>query len=315
MVSFFDKINPFKFYLEIRKISFYQGVIKPFFAYYQITPDNDYWTKEKIIALKYRLVMLSCFLSIILSYYIIANKTSYASTINEGYNNLSLGINELKKDFPLRIYAYIHFFFSQEKNFKKENFEKAITSTSFVPSVTSLIKKDLQNGSAELGGIIFFKKESFNFVVLESSFLEVARDIQKSINNEDLLRVKFVQYREEIEKRFGENLAIKSINRWIEREPENIEAIKRYLQFSVFLSNYSYFLDEDTLMEEFYGNYRGSYIGNFHVHRYGDPVSDVDLESSFLEDKFVIISKNKNNFEFVWLRKGEIYIKSEYVFD
>ncbi|MCK5535598.1 MAG: hypothetical protein KAI79_02160, partial [Bacteroidales bacterium] len=182
---------------------------------------------------------------------------------------------------------------------------------SFNTDIAQLIGRDLRNGSAELGGVIFYKDNALKFVVLESAFLPVVRNILISLDNEDTMIIAFKRYKNEVEKRFGDDIAIEAFNRWFVRDPGNLLAIKKYLQHAVFLSNYSYFLDIDSVMEQFYGYSQGSYIGNFHIHRYGDPVSQVDLDGSIIEDKYVIISKSNKKFQIARLKNGEMYFMSE----
>ncbi|MDA3840253.1 MAG: hypothetical protein PF572_04130 [Patescibacteria group bacterium] len=223
-----------------------------------------------------------------------------------------VGGKELSKDFPLRIYSYVHFWYNQKNDLSKKNFIDTFLDTGFNANVAQLIRNDPQNGSAELGGgIIFHRNNKLNFITIESAFLPIAREIKTSLENESLLIPNFKKYKGEIEKRFGDDLAIKSFNRWFVREPGNLLAIKKYLQHAVFLSNYSYFLDIDSVMEQFYGSYHGEYVGNFHIHRYGDPVSDIDLEGSKIEDKFVIISQSNNKFQIAWLRESKTFYISE----
>ena len=302
-------INPIIIFKEIRNLSFYEAVLKPCPAY--LKTDNNYWSESNKIALKYRLVFLFCLLLIANSFYLLSNKLTFTQEIRKNYKELFIGGEELSKDFPLRIYSYLNFWYSFKDDLKKSEIENAFLKSSFKPNVASLIRRDLNIGSAELGGIIFYKNNELKFVTLESAFLPMATDIKNSLQNNELLLSKFVKYKSEIEKRFGDDMAIKGFNRWFKREPGNMIAIKKYLQHSVFLSNYSYFLDIDSVMKQFYGLSQGEYIGNFHIHRYGDPVSQVDLDGSLVEDKFVIISQSNKKFQIVWLRKGKIFYTSE----
>jgi hypothetical protein len=64
-----------------------------------------------------------------------------------------VGGKELSKDFPLRIYSYVHFWYNQKNDLSKKNFIDTFLDTGFNANVAQLIRNDPQNGSAELGGV------------------------------------------------------------------------------------------------------------------------------------------------------------------
>ncbi len=313
MRNFFSLLNPFRVISNIKDISFFDGMIKPFAEYLAFKKKGEYWNKENKLALKYRLVFFFSLLLIVNSVYLISNKKTFTEEVQENYQKAILGTRELSKDFPLRIFSYINFWYRAKDDLSLFELKDAFENPLFISDVSGLIEKDLRNGSAELGGIIFLKNKKLNFIVLESAFLSVAKDIEKSLSNEKDFLKKFELYKPEIEKRFGDDLAILALNRWLKRDPGNKDAKKRYLRHSIMLSNYSYFLDIDAVMEQFYAFDIGDYLGNFHIHRYGDPVSQVDLEGSIIEDKYVIISQSNKKFKIAWLKNGKInYISKQF---
>ncbi len=319
MKNILSFVNPFKVISEVRALSVRQAFIDPISSFFKLLPANSPEHKRTKASRKYRIVAGLCIISLLLSGYLIYHKRTYTQEFFASFKIIPSGINEIFKDFPMRIYSYMHFWYSLRDDFTQTEFRVASLDEEFTAKVSQLILIDRNSGFSELGGMVFLDNGKMNFVVIESKFLTVANEIDAILKKNKNLRHAYDKYEGLILNTFKYdkvfmNFAVKA-KRWMDRDLSSLAPVKKFLEISLITFREYYAINEDSMMEQFYGGYRGDYVGNFHIHRYGSEPSVNDLETSKYEDKFVIISQGSKKFQIAWLRKGKIYMKSNQFFN
>ncbi|MBI5401238.1 hypothetical protein HZB05_00180 [Candidatus Wolfebacteria bacterium] len=292
---------------------FKKAVLMPFSEYYKVKPDNDYWNKQNKYAFWYRIIAMTALLTIFFSATSISKKQYPWELMKKYLLQASAGIAELSKDFPNRFLAYPRLWLSQYYNLSTEEIETALNDKFVRVVIFGLVKRSETLKFSELGGAIFLKNGKLDFYVLDNPVRLIAVDISDTLNTGDpeKLLPKYSQYKKIIQEKFGYEVAISKMGANLEKRPTDKDAARRILGLFIFLCSYDHQINFDVLLKLFYDGSKGQYIGNFHIHQYGDPPSSVDLESSEIENKFVIVRISDKKATFYWLKNQKIALEKD----
>jgi len=292
-------------------LSFREAVMVPFTSYYKLRPDNAWWSEHNQKTFWYRIIVMITIMMIFVSSISISKNQYPWKLAEEKYQWAKQGFPEMVKDFPLRLIAYPRMWATKFNKLKISEADFALRDNSVRASITGLIRESWHVRYSELGGVVFLKEGRLIFYTLDNPNRLIAEDIEKSLKNDNLLPAKYEQYKKIIQEKFGHERAIKKMGAILENDPDNKLFQRRILSLFAFLCTFDHQVDLEQLLELFYDGSKGKYVGNFHVHQFGDKPSLTDLESSQVEDKFIISDISGYKTTFYWLKGGKIFYEKD----
>jgi hypothetical protein len=302
-----------KSWLSLSKIitlSFKEAVLEPFPGYYKMKPNNAYWDGRNKRALWYRIIVLLATVVIVFSFVSISHKQYPWKLAAEKYALARQGWPMMTKDFPMRLIAYPRMWWNVNFNGpKKDDIDAALNDSRTKTLIFGLLRTRLS--FSEIGGAAFLKNGLLVFYPIDNPNRLIALEIKKALDDDARLAEKYQKYKDVIQKKFGDDPAISKLGAAI-RKTNDKAKMKRILMHFVFLSNFDYEVNFDKLLELFYfKDSKGQYAGQFHVHKMGEKPSLVDLESSKINNIFVLSEVSGDKTTFYWLKGGKVFFAKD----
>jgi len=297
-------------WLDIMSLSFREAVLVPLSSYYRLRFDNAWWNEHHQKAFWYRLIALTTVMMIVISSLAISKSQYPWKLMEEKYEWAKQGLPMITKDFPMRIVLYARMWRAMTFNeLKKDDIDKTLDDRGVKAVIFGLLKT--RSSLSEIGGAAFLKDGLLNFYLVDSPNRLIALEINGALNDDSRLVAIYQKYKDVIQKKFGQDLAINKMASAIRQRPDDKDLIKRTLMHFVFLSGLDYEMNPEALPELFYDDSKGSYAGQFHVHKMGEPPSLMDLESSKIGNVFVLSEISGYKITFYWLKEGKIFLEKD----
>lgn len=311
-VAVTNLINKFRLGLiNVITLSFREAVLEPISGYYKIKLNNAYWDGRNKKALWYRIIALFATVVILFSFTSISTKQYPWKLAAEEYALARQGWPMMTKDFPTRLLAYARMWWNVNFNGpKKDEIDEALNNSRTKTSIFGMRKTRLP--FSEIGGAAFLKDGLLVFYPIDSPNHLIALEINGALDDDARLTEKYHKYKDVILKKFGDDPAISKLGAAIREKPDDKAAMKRFLRHFTFLSNFDYEVNFDELLELFYyQDTKGQYAGQFHVHNMGEEPSPKDLESSKIDNVFVLSEISGYKTTFYWLKGGKVFFAKD----
>jgi hypothetical protein len=309
MINFISKSWPSL--SKIITLSFKEAVLDPIPGYYKMKLNNVYWDSRNKKALWYRIIILLATVVIVSSFVSISNKQCPWELAAEKYAIARQGWPMMTKDFPMRLIAYPRMWWNVNFNApKKDDIFAALNDSRTKTLIFGMQRTRLS--FSEIGGAAFLKNGMLVFYPIDSPNRLIALEIKGALDHDARLVAKYQKYKDVIQKKFGDDPAISKLGVAIRKKPDDKATMKRILMHFVFLSNFDYEANFDELLELFYDkDSKGQYAGQFHVHKMGEKPSLVDLESSKIDNIFVLSEVSGYKTTFYWLKGGKVFFAKD----
>jgi hypothetical protein len=311
-VAVMNLINKFRLnFYNIITLSFREAVLEPISGYYRIKLNNAYWDGRNKKALWYRIIALLATVVIFSSFVSISTKQYPWELAAEEYALARQGWPMMTKDFPTRLIAYARMWWNVNFNRpKKDEIDEALNNSRTKTSIFGMRKTRLP--FSEIGGAAFLKDGSLVFYPIDSPNHLIALEINRALDDDTGLTEKYQKYQDVIQNKFGDDPAISKMGVAIRKRPDDKATMKRILMHFVFSSNFDYEVNFDELLELFYyKDTKGQYAGQFHVHKMGEKPSLKDLESSRIDNVFVLSEISGYKTTFYWLKGGKVFFAKD----